>query len=136
MPCRSDHMEPNAREVESKLVAEHIVYFFTEIDIADKIPEDVAKAAKEYYGDPDKCDLFTALLCNAIEQCPVHEGHAVIYNGRKKKSRALADWWENHKEVDRKREEEEAQELADQTEREEVLNSLTDYQRAVLFPND
>ena len=128
MPCRSDYMEPTAREAESKAVAEHIVYLFTELDMAKKIPTAVIDAARDTYGNKEKCDEFTALLCSTIQEHPASEIHDVIYDGTKKKSRRLADWWEHHQEVDAKRLAEEEHEA----ERQRVIDSLTPYQRATL----
>ena len=94
------------------------------------------KASDTYYCNEDKCDDFTALLCNTIESESVHEVHAIIYNGRDRTARKLADWWDNHQQHDAEREAREATEAKDKQEREEVLNSLTSYQRAVLFPGE
>jgi len=119
-------MEPRAREAESKAVAQHLLYLCTALKLV--IPAEVKAAADNYYGDEDKCDEFTALLCNTIQTESVHDVHAIMYDGRKKKSRALADWWETHQIWD---EEREAKENLDK-ERQEVIDSLSDRQRALL----
>ena len=132
MPCRSDYMEPTARETESKRVAKHIIYLYTKLDIVKHIPQTVHDAAKNTYGDANRCDEFTKLLCGTIQGYPIHDVHAIIYNGRDAEARKLADWWDEHQIVDKRREKEEAKEA----ERQAVLDSLTPYQRAVLFPGE
>jgi len=96
-------MHPNHWEKESKRVAEFLVYInqhFPDIRINDTI----RKAADEYYGDQDKVHIFTERLCEACEKIP----DSFIYDGRRKTSRALADWWEQHQAADlQKRKEEE-----------------------------
>lgn len=130
MPCRSDHMEPYGREVESKRVAGHLVFLMSGLGI--DVPEEIVKASKATYGDADHCDVLTALLCETIQTNSVHDVHAIMYNGRVKKARDLADWWEMHQEHDIKREAEDAM----KAERQAVLDSLTPYQRATLFPGE
>jgi len=72
---------------------------------------------------------MTAFLCETIEKLYLlSDVHAIMYNGRKKKSRALADWWESHKELDKKRSADEELEK----ERKEVIDSLTPRQRNLL----
>ena len=130
MACRSDHMEPQAREAESRLVAEHLVYLLTALK--RPVPAEVKKAAKSYYGDRDNCDTLTALLCETIETGSVHDIHGVMYDGKKKKSRSLADWWESHKECDERREKAEKKESKDAKERAELIATLSPRQRALL----
>ena len=127
MPCRSDHMEPRGREIESKDVANHLVYLLTELK--RPVSQAIKDAAESYYGNSEKCDEFTALLCGTIqEDGKIHEMHAIVYNGRKKKARSLADWWDCHQEHDAKREAEEAK----QAEYEAEVAALTPKQKRIL----
>lgn len=103
MPCRSDHMEPNAREAESKLVADLINWLMNRLKRHDEIPKDVFKATQSMYGNQSETDVFTAMLCKLIRGLTPEEENKWIYNGRDPWARKLADWWERHQEVDRKR---------------------------------
>lgn len=102
MPCKSDYMEPDERERESKLVAELIVYVSEGMDIQP--PNYAINAAKEYYGDVKMLDKMTADLCFACQAMHRDYRDRIMYDGRKKMARKLADWWEKHQEADRKRE--------------------------------
>lgn len=109
MPCRSDHMEPTARERESILVAQLLVHVSKmtgrmlsfDHESADNI-EFIANSPN--YGDPNKVDILTARLCWLCRNMTHDQCELAIYNARDKTCRKLADWWENHQEVDKKRE--------------------------------
>lgn len=105
MPCRSDYMEPNAREQESKLVCQLLAYVL----MAKKtpVPKKIRDGATEYYGDPNRLDEYTDQLCTLCKEMTEAEKDSIMYNGRNANARRLADWWERHQEVDRKRSEEE-----------------------------
>lgn len=105
-------------ETATRNVAKHIVYLYTELGHTARIPDYVKDAADNAWDHLSKLDEMTAFLCETIENESVHDVHAIMYNGRKKKSRALADWWESHKELDKKRK--------------EVIDSLTPRQRNLL----
>lgn len=124
MPCSSEHMEPNAKERESKLVSKHLVYVMGELGLA--IPGNIRSAARNVYGDTSRIDEHTALLCKLCKEMPEKDAERIIYNARSKDSRRLADWWENHQEVDKKREAEEAETARNAKLREAALAKLTD----------
>jgi len=110
MPCQSDHMAANPREIESRAVANHLLYV---LPIMGKdIPSGIKEASTDYYGNPQKLDEWTALLCATCKELEADEKLAdeYLWDGRNKSARALADWWERHKEFDRKREAEESKE--------------------------
>jgi len=105
MPCRSDHMKPNIREIESQRVAQHLLYILPFLDL--QIPLGVREACAAYsQGRPNDLDEWTALLCSACKEIEANEELAdeCLYDGRNAEARKLADWWERHKEFDRKRE--------------------------------
>lgn len=103
MPCRSDHMEPNAREVESKVVCEHIAWAL--MTLKRPVPPDVIKARQEYYGNAELVDQHTALLCSIMKD------HGGFFQQRLEKGHTpdllLWLWWKKHQESDKKREAEE-----------------------------
>jgi len=43
-------------------------------------------------------------MCHAIEKIPTI-AEKIIYNGRERKARNLANWWEDHQEMDNERSE-------------------------------
>lgn len=107
MPCRSDYMEPNAQEQESRIVAGHLLYI---LPIMDKpVPAGVKDAAGALYGNREKVDEWTALLCATCKELEADKSLAnkYLWDGRAKRARELAAWWEEHQEFDRRRESEE-----------------------------
>ncbi len=126
MPCRSDYLEANERELESRRVCQHLRYLLKAL--GKNVPAAIAKAADEYYGDVENLDKNTALLCKMCQE--VDDKH--IYNGRDPEARKLADWWDDHQERDRKRL---AQEEADKHKaalRATALSKLTKAERDAL----
>lgn len=101
MPCRSDHMEPTAREIESNKVAKHLVFLLNRLGV--KAPNEILHATTTMYGKPSRCDDYTMLLCHIIGSLTEKQLDAFVYNGRVHESRMLAEWWDNHQELDKKR---------------------------------
>tara|TARA_B100000614_G_scaffold262909_1_gene300658 strand:+ start:165439 stop:165924 length:486 start_codon:yes stop_codon:yes gene_type:complete len=115
-------MEPNAREAESQRVAQHLLYILPALE--RQVPPGVGAAASSIYGDRDSLDEWTALLCSTckeVESDPP-SAEAYLYNGRKAQARRLADWWDQHKAADARREEAEAE--ADERARTEPLLAI------------
>lgn len=52
-------------------------------------------------------DNLTRWLCSACRSMSEAQKASIIYDGRNSQARALADWWEEHQEHDRLREEQE-----------------------------
>ncbi len=101
MGCRNDYQEPNAREIESKAVANHIV--FVGAEIGWMVPAWINAAAGATYGNPQKADELTQTLCLMISEMPDALKDRLIYNGRDAKARKLADWWDAHQAADKAR---------------------------------
>ena len=110
MPCRSDYLEANERETESKRVEGHLFYLFTSLGRKSEITDEIKIAKDEYYGNVNKVDEWTALLCGTIRKMTDAQKDKFIYDGKNAKARSLADWWERHQAWDKKRE---AQERAE-----------------------
>lgn len=98
MPCRSEYLAPNQREIESQRVAENIVWLSKKLNI--DVEDWVVKSSKSTYGNIDKCDKLTDILCHL---CQKPEADEIIYNGRNPHARRVADWWDRHKKFDLKR---------------------------------
>lgn len=95
MPCRSDYMEPNAREKESL----RVIMLLKSVGLL-RDDENFSPS----YGDTKKLDEHTARLCNYCKNADMD-----------KQSKLLHLWWLEHQIADEKREEEEriAQRKAD-----------------------
>lgn len=96
-------MEAAGREIESRLIAAHLVYVFTELGQKSNITKEIQEASTAYYGNLPKIDAYTELLCSTLSTMKVTDMDRIVYNARNPKSRSLADWWENHQEWDKKR---------------------------------
>jgi Mg/Co/Ni transporter MgtE len=101
MGCRSDYLEANAAETNSKEAAQHLVYVMSKLK--QNIPDYVTKAANNYYGDTSKLHKMVVQLCDILTNLDDEVRDAIVYNGKDKQARQLADWWDEHKEEDRKR---------------------------------
>lgn len=109
MPCRSEHMEPNAREFESV----RVMGFLYEVGVLDSRPS--------LYGDTEKLDEHTAQLC------------AWCYsNNVKYRSLELQIWWRDHKAADKARIEREISASKNRRDRMAALNKLTDHEKTLL----
>lgn len=128
MPCNSDYMESTEVEKNSKEVAELIEYI-VESGIIDgwhrpETVEPYLKAASENYGNPELLDEMTAFLCKVLSNFNEHQLETIVYNGRNKMSRRLADWWDAHQAADKARRAKEAEEFGDSEDFEEDIEEL------------
>ncbi|MGB5811743.1 MAG: hypothetical protein WBG86_14495 [Polyangiales bacterium] len=99
MPCDASHMEPTALEREAKLLGELIV------DVSNilggRAPDWASEGARDQYGHGvlERIDQATKMLCKLMPNVP----DAILYDGRSRRSRRLADWWDTHQEEDRRK---------------------------------
>lgn len=117
MPCNSDYLEPSKKEKDSKEVANHILYVdsfnifgFNSVWISSTIKH----AACGAYGDPGALEEMVVKLCGALTYIEKHypnDFERILYDGRSRRARALADWWEVHQKADKKRVEKEDRQL-------------------------
>jgi hypothetical protein len=101
-------MNPTAAEKESRKVAKLIVWLANEEDRGE-VEGYIHEAADNSYGNPSKLHELTRILCTMCRGT----AEDVIYNGRSKKARKLADWWDNHLEGEQRRRKED-EEVAEQ----------------------
>lgn len=105
MPCRCDYLEPSEREIESKRVAELLL--FLENSSKDFVSGFDKKTLKSISSDPygglKYLDKMVAALCSICSSMTEEQRNKYIYDGRIKECRDIADWWEKHQEADRKR---------------------------------
>jgi hypothetical protein len=105
MTCLGNLLVPSEQQFESRRVCELIVYLFKRISIHP--PYWVIDAANECYGDVRRLDEATKILCEACRSLNEGQVNVFIYDGRNAGARRLADWWDRHQELDRRRVDEE-----------------------------
>ncbi|AFU88198.1 hypothetical protein CcrColossus_gp328 [Caulobacter phage CcrColossus] len=130
MPCNSEYMNPNAREIESKKVAGLIVY--ANLKLGETPDPEVVAISQTYYGAPQQCDYLTSILCSICRKMMDGERERVIYDAHDPKARELADWWERHQAHDKAREEQEAHSAQVKAMADAVGGVLSDDQKALL----
>lgn len=106
MPCNSDHMEQRPDEAALQKAGELLLFVVNELGERGSDQHILASAlhsdGREYYAkDVGQVEA----LCKALTEMPEADREAIVYNAHSKESRRLANWWERHQEVDRKREE-------------------------------
>ena len=113
MPCDSGLTPTEARENKTQLrLMENVCYVLSKID-----PDYMESAHYEHAYDcyvklqslhmsrmsEQEVDYWSDVLCSAILGFSEVEENAIIYDGRSKQARQLADWWEDHQERDKAR---------------------------------
>jgi replication initiation and membrane attachment protein DnaB len=100
-------MEPTAKEEATNLVAQLLMYVMLALDARWNPSPILEMAAEATYPNTDLLDEYTATLCDKIANMSEADKQRIMYDGRFKDARRLADWWEAHQEVDKKRENQE-----------------------------
>lgn len=108
MPCNSDHMEPNVKERQINEAAQLLSYAYRALGRV--VPKRVVDAANSPYGAGGGEEMMVE-LCDLIRNMNEVQQAQIVFNGRVREARRLADWWEEHQEEDRKRFEAERAEL-------------------------
>jgi hypothetical protein len=114
MPCRSDgYLSESLLDKEVNCVAQLLMYVYDKLKRIASLDYYIKQAAVETYPKIDRKELdkMTALLCSTIKNLSKTELDDIVYNGRNKESRRLADWWEKHQELDRLREQQERKDI-------------------------
>lgn len=130
MPCDSKYCEADEREKESRLVCQHLTYLYTCLN--QDIPEIIATASENYYGDIENLDKNTATLCDMIKNLSIKQSNKFVWNARDTKSRKLADWWYNHLEYDGQKEKIKQEEERKEKIKKRALLKLTKKEREAL----
>ncbi len=134
MPCRSDYMEPTSYECESRRAARCLRYLLTAT--GQRVPLEIARAANDPYGNTGLLEQFVVELCMRLSHMDEATRNRIVYDGRNKDARQLADWWDEHKTADEKRQAEEREAARVQQLREVALAKLTPAEREALgVPN-
>ena len=114
MPCNSDYLAASGQELESQRVCQLLAYLYGHVE--KTVPDWVAKAADDYYGNVARLDEATKMLCECCRLLTEEEAGQFIYDGHNPEARKLADWFDRHQEWDRRRVKEE-----DETRRRVIL---------------
>ena len=103
MPCNCDYMDPTDDEKNSKEVAGHLLWLIetypTKIN-TKYTKEQLGQWCKNFYGNRAELNNMVVELCRIIKGFDVDTINDVVYDGRSKRSRQLADWWDTHKAAD------------------------------------
>jgi len=112
MPCDCSHLEPTKLEEESVKLAIFIDYVLTKMKEFgwQTTLEDhewmkwAKKTAENIYGDTDKVHKATEYLCTLLgNTLSKEEIEDIVYDTHSRTARGLADWWEDHQEVDKEK---------------------------------
>lgn len=132
MPCDSRHMERTWQEAESQNLFMRLKYA---MEATGKQVSALVNNSIGYYGNIQASDEAARHLCSICKSLQGEELQRVIYDGRNPEARKLADWWENHQEVDRAKAEREADEQRKADLKSKALAKLTDEERKALLGN-
>jgi len=103
MPCLSDYLEPNSYEKSIKETIENLLFLYSKENLNKPIKKELLKASTEIYFSKEKGDKWVSELCEQLSNLSEDNLNTIVYNPKLKKSRKLADWWEEHQEADAKR---------------------------------
>ncbi len=101
MPCNSGYLAATKEESDSRKFCGLLSYVLK--SLGRDVPQWAEKAKDEYYGDTRKVNDAVVLLCATIRQMTPDELGRIVYDGRNKTARALADFWDRHEETDERR---------------------------------
>ena len=113
MPCDSSHLEPTAKERESREVSQLIKYVWSQVkdfETSEHLKM-VNESAEGFYGNPKHCDRLTRLLCEMVKSLSPEVRNGLIFTQRKANrpiARKFEAWWEKHQEADQAKEEQKA----------------------------
>lgn len=128
MPCESAYLAPTHHESQRQRACKLLVWLRGQLQM-DRDPE-AERGASNIYGS---CSINPHQeLCRIIGTMTLSVMEAIIYNAKDRTARDLADWWEDHQEADRKREEAAATIKANAELSVGALKKLTPEERKVL----
>lgn len=97
MACNSEHPAQTGKESELQKVAQFYRFVLQKLNIPSP------KALEASANSADCTNDYTEALCYALEELNEQQMERIVYDGRNKQSRALADWWEAHLKADKER---------------------------------
>lgn len=130
MPCRCDYMDPNQYELQSIRTANLLKYTLEHLKKA--VPDYVEAATISTYGNAQKLNDMVVMLCAELSALDSKKLDKLVYNSKDKTARALADWWGEHQEADKKRIEKEKKEAATQKLKKQAFAKLSAEEKKAL----
>lgn len=124
------YLEASGQELESRRVCGLLVYLYEKVD--KKVPEWVKNGADDYYGNLNRLDEATKMLCEACRSLTEEETEKYIYDAHDKTARKLANWFERHQEWDERRVKEEEESRRKIMLKDRALKKLTLSERQAL----
>lgn len=125
MPCSSEGY--SNRESEIQQAAKLLCW------LADSLSLQVAPYERDASKDLYVVDTrIVPNLCCLIQTLTKDQTNEFLYDGRNPMARKLADWWDAHKEIDKKRIAEELKKKEDAKLRKIALNKLTIQEKKLL----
>jgi len=113
VPCTNPERTPSARELETQRVASYLLYLADDCegiillsDTDRSYLQEAVNPGSDCFNH-DKLDHWTNMLCSTLRQMTEQGLTDCVYNGRNKKARALACWWDDHEIWDKERIEQE-----------------------------
>lgn len=98
MPCHDPR--PDGRDLKAVEAAICINILYEKLGIFTRL---VVPTSYDQIGFAKELDTLTNLLCSLIKKLSEAQLETIVYNGRDKDSRRLADWWEEHQKLDNER---------------------------------
>lgn len=134
MPCNNDYQDPTPNEIQHRRAAKLLLYVYGNQTPEVPAPDWIKVQAGNPYADDSR---LIPLLCEVLRNLPEHTREYIVYgNPRSKIARDLADWWEDHQEADRLRQQREDL-LAERTRlRRQAAAKLTVEERSALGLRD
>jgi RPA family protein len=122
-------MEQNESEAYVQNTAQLVIYVKEQLGLK---PTKQEKDLDTYYTDTSKSDKITRTLCSLITKMDDETRNKIVYNGKDKTSRRLADWWDEHQEADKKRLADEAKQKQKEKIKKSALSKLSEEERKAL----
>lgn len=122
MPCQYDHPESADASLKDAEIRVCRLYEFALSSLGRTVPPLVATLSRGDFNrtDSGRLDRHTRELCDLCRNLLPEERELLLYNGRNRPSRDLANWWDDHREADERRRKNE-EDKATKTERIEGL---------------
>lgn len=132
MPCYTP--DESRSDIEQRLMANLLLYLdnLYAVELSPEELKQIEVDAKGAYSSVN-CDAYTKLLCEACHKMQ-EDGRddRIIYDGKNPEARKLADWWDSHKEFDRKRLLKEGAKSKWDELKKEAISKLTEEERNIL----
>ena len=123
MPCQSDYLAASGQELESARVCKLLVYLYG--FLKKSVPQWIKDASEDYYGNVQRLDEATKILCESCRSLTSTETEEFIYNAHNSDARELASWFERHQEWDARRVLEEKETRAKVVAKDRALKKLS-----------